>query len=120
MTGEFFSPATSTYYQYGVYDDDGAGNPTTLLGSTAVTSFPSAGGFNIETLSFGSPIAITPGNYYWLAFFGNVALYDDNSTASQYRVIGMTGTPTPMPFSASGSTLNPGQPVFYLYGTTCP
>jgi hypothetical protein len=119
MTGELFSGGGSSYYyQYGVYADDGAGNPTNLLGSTAVTSFP-ASTISTETLSFGSPIAITAGNTYWIAYFGNIALADDASTNGQYREIYVTGGP--MPSSASGSTgLATGQPIFYLYGTTCP
>jgi hypothetical protein len=121
MTGELFSTAGSSYYQYGVYADDGTGNPTSLLGSTNVTSMPSSTPFSIQTLTFTTPIAITAGNTYWLAFLGNVAIYDDNSTNGQYRQINVTGGPTPMPSSASGSTgLATGQPVFYLYGTTCP
>ena len=124
MTAELQFPLGSDYFQYGVYGDDGAGNPTNLLGSTPVTTFTlsAATAFNIEKISFSSPIPITGGNYYWLAFLGNVALYDDSSSTNQYWVIPVSGGPTPMPSGPVSSSLS--GPVtgqnFYLYASTCP
>ncbi len=123
MTGQLLVTGGSPFYQYGVYADDGAGNPTNLLGSTAIIT-PPGGAFEIQSQTFSSPIPITAGNTYWLAFFGNVALYYDYlSTAGQFKQINVAGGPTPMPSSpapASITGLATGQPVFYLYASTCP
>ena len=125
MTGELQLPNSSDYFQYGVYGDDGAGNPTNLLGSTPVTTFTpaSSSDFNIETLSFPSPIPITGGNYYWLAYLGNVSLEGDNSSASQFLETPVTPGPTPMPSGPFSSSLIwpiANQPNFYLSASTCP
>jgi len=123
MTSEMACPAGNDYFQYGVYADDGSGNPMNLIGSTPVTTFTTAAtAFTFETISFSSPIPITGGDYYWLAFLGNVAIYDDNSTTNQYWDVQVSGSPTPMP-SGPVSSLFPGLVSghnYYLYGTTCP
>ena len=123
MTGEVLSTGGSSFYQFGVYADDGSGNPTHLLGSTPIISLPTSAAFDIQSQTFGSPIAITAGNTYWLAFLGNVALYSDLSTAGQFKQIYVAGGPTPMPSSpapASITGLATGQAVYYLYASTCP
>jgi hypothetical protein len=93
------------------------------MGSTSIITTSTLMAFDIQSQTFGSPIPITGGNYYWLAFLGNVALYDDLSASSQYRQITVAGGPTPMPsapatISISGPDTQ--QPVFYLYASTCP
>jgi hypothetical protein len=107
--------STSTTVYFGLYADNGAGNPGTLLVQGS-TSSPIKGAWNTIALS---PVAITSGTTYWLALLGtgNTLSFRDSMAGSCVAVSSSSTTLTSLPSVWSTGQQQPNQCPVSGYGS---
>jgi parallel beta-helix repeat protein len=65
LSTSFFHSTGSGNVLMAIYADDGSGNPTTLLGTTAATAVTTAAGW--QKINLISPVTVTAGQKVWIA-----------------------------------------------------